>query len=441
MGKTVNGTSGIFTWDDNKTPNVLTDGTNDYLYGPGGLPVEQIGAGGPSWFVHDGLGSTIGLLNAVGAVTGRYDYTPYGVATFTGTTSTPLQFTGQYTDTESHLLYLRARYYDPATALFLTVDPLVDRTGTPYAYAGDNPLVAIDPTGLGFWDIVTDVGEAVVIGAVDIGEEFLTDGAATPFLAEEDSAIAAGFSALRGLIGGYAKAEVLGNTINDLGCDSGGSAAAAGGVCTLRDDDGNVQYVGRTNNFGKRQSAQDPPDQPAERQPRKVPGSSLQVHWRARMTRRGAKQKYVEGDWVAVPLVGGGYALGVIARTTKKSQSTLFGYFFGPKRETLPSLSDAEGLRREDALWTSVFGDVGLYDGSWVVLGRLADWDRDAWRMPAFVHRDSLVGLFSLVEYPGDDPGERPSRRRITEEEARGLPESGSAGSGFVEQRLTKLLS
>ncbi|WP_284747924.1 hypothetical protein [Amycolatopsis sp. RTGN1] len=61
--------------------------------------------------------------------------------------------------------------------------------------------------------------------------------------------------------------------------------------------------------------------------------------------------------------------------------------------------------------------------------------------MPAFVHRDSLVGLFSLVEYPGDDPGERPSRRRITEEEARGLPESGSAGSGFVEQRLTKLLS
>jgi hypothetical protein len=118
-----------------------------------------------------------------------------------------------------------------------------------------------------------------------------------------------------------------------------------------------------------------------------------------------------------------------------------FRLFFGPKRETVPALSNAEGLRREDAVWASVFGDVGLCDGSWVVLDRLADWDRHAWRMPAFVHRDSLVGLFSLVEYPSDDPGERPVRRRISEDEARGLPDSGSAGSGFVEQRLTKLLS
>jgi len=36
-------------------------------------------------------------------------------------------------------VYLRARYSDPATALFLTVDPAVNSTGTPYAYTGDNP--------------------------------------------------------------------------------------------------------------------------------------------------------------------------------------------------------------------------------------------------------------------------------------------------------------
>ena len=28
------------------------------------------------------------------------------------------------------------RYYDPATGQFLSVDPLVDETGQPYAYAG-----------------------------------------------------------------------------------------------------------------------------------------------------------------------------------------------------------------------------------------------------------------------------------------------------------------
>ncbi|WIX83970.1 RHS repeat-associated core domain-containing protein [Amycolatopsis carbonis] len=45
-----------------------------------------------------------------------------------------------------------ARYYDPSTAQFLTVDPLVDQTGTPYSYLGGNPLNGTDFSGLcGFW--------------------------------------------------------------------------------------------------------------------------------------------------------------------------------------------------------------------------------------------------------------------------------------------------
>jgi len=40
------------------------------------------------------------------------------------------------------------RYYDPTTGLFLTVDPLVDETGEPYAYTGDDPVNALDPLGL-----------------------------------------------------------------------------------------------------------------------------------------------------------------------------------------------------------------------------------------------------------------------------------------------------
>jgi hypothetical protein len=39
------------------------------------------------------------------------------------------------------------RYYDTATGQFLTVDPLVDETGQPYAYTGDDPVNASDPTG------------------------------------------------------------------------------------------------------------------------------------------------------------------------------------------------------------------------------------------------------------------------------------------------------
>jgi RHS repeat-associated protein len=40
------------------------------------------------------------------------------------------------------------RYYDPATGQFLSVDPLVGLTGQPYAYAGNDPINATDPTGL-----------------------------------------------------------------------------------------------------------------------------------------------------------------------------------------------------------------------------------------------------------------------------------------------------
>jgi len=40
------------------------------------------------------------------------------------------------------------RYYDPATEQFLSVDPLVDETGTPWAYTGGDPVNAADPNGL-----------------------------------------------------------------------------------------------------------------------------------------------------------------------------------------------------------------------------------------------------------------------------------------------------
>ena len=39
------------------------------------------------------------------------------------------------------------RYYDPQTGQFLSVDPLVDATGQPYAYARDDPVDSSDPTG------------------------------------------------------------------------------------------------------------------------------------------------------------------------------------------------------------------------------------------------------------------------------------------------------
>lgn len=51
-------------------------------------------------------------------------------------------------DAETGFVYLRARYYDPATGQFLTRDPLVALTRSAYGYVGGNPLNGSDPLGL-----------------------------------------------------------------------------------------------------------------------------------------------------------------------------------------------------------------------------------------------------------------------------------------------------
>jgi RHS repeat-associated protein len=98
---------------------------------------------------HDQLGSTRILTDPDGTVTATYSYAPYGATTsHTGPDNTPLQFNGQYQDTESSLYYLRARYYDPTTGTFLSRDPIEAAAGEPYRYAGGDPISYSDPTGL-----------------------------------------------------------------------------------------------------------------------------------------------------------------------------------------------------------------------------------------------------------------------------------------------------
>jgi RHS repeat-associated protein len=131
---------------------ILSDTTNSYIYGPGGMPIEQISSGGTVTYLHhDQQGSTRLLTGSTGTVTGKCTYGAYGTLTCEGATTTPLGYDGQYTSADTGLIYMRGRVYDPATAQFLTVDPLEVITGAPYSYVGDNPLNEIDPTGLGDW--------------------------------------------------------------------------------------------------------------------------------------------------------------------------------------------------------------------------------------------------------------------------------------------------
>jgi RHS repeat-associated protein len=76
-----------------------------------------------------------------------YSYDAYGNTTASsGTASTPLRYAGQFQDPESDLYYLQARYYDPATAQFISRDP-IGSSGEPYSYAADSPTNNVDDTG------------------------------------------------------------------------------------------------------------------------------------------------------------------------------------------------------------------------------------------------------------------------------------------------------
>jgi RHS repeat-associated protein len=131
-------------------PLVLSDGTNSYIYGPGGLPIEQINnsTGTTTYLHHDQQGSTRLLTGSTGTVTGKCTYGAYGAPTCEGSATTPLGYDGQYTSSDTGLIYLQARVYDPTTAQFLTVDPAVSLTLAPYVYGGDNPVNYMDRAGL-----------------------------------------------------------------------------------------------------------------------------------------------------------------------------------------------------------------------------------------------------------------------------------------------------
>jgi RHS repeat-associated protein len=151
--------------------SIVSSGANSYVYGPGDLPIEQINntTGTVTYLHHDQAGSTRLLTGSTGTVTGKCTYGAYGAATCEGASTTPLGFDAQYTSTDTGLIYLRNRVYDPVTAQFLSRDPLDEGSSTlahatgeqyvaaalrsasgsgPYVYANDNPLNNYDPTGL-----------------------------------------------------------------------------------------------------------------------------------------------------------------------------------------------------------------------------------------------------------------------------------------------------
>jgi RHS repeat-associated protein len=98
--------------------------------------------------VTDLVGTPTELVAESGEIAWRADATVWGVAGDPGPADPLLRFPGQYFDAETQLHYNVLRHYDPATALYVTPDPLgMDAGPGPRGYVPD-PLLWIDPLGL-----------------------------------------------------------------------------------------------------------------------------------------------------------------------------------------------------------------------------------------------------------------------------------------------------
>ncbi len=125
-------------------------------FGANGLLARHImGTGGGSVFYpFDQQGSTAQRLDGAGNMLSAHGFDAFGTnLTANAAPADPYAGYGAQwgyqTDSETGLLLLGQRYYDPASGRFLNRDPIGYAGGIGlYGYCGSNPVNAIDPSGL-----------------------------------------------------------------------------------------------------------------------------------------------------------------------------------------------------------------------------------------------------------------------------------------------------
>jgi RHS repeat-associated protein len=139
--------------------SLASDGTSDYTYTPSGQITSAGQSGGTAYStMTDQHGDVVGTFSPAASTTalaGSASYSPYGTVTATSGTMPAVGYQGDYTDPVTGLVYMNARWYNPANGTFVSNDTLngspIPSTvnGNPYAYVDGNPLTNTDPTGHG----------------------------------------------------------------------------------------------------------------------------------------------------------------------------------------------------------------------------------------------------------------------------------------------------
>jgi RHS repeat-associated protein len=169
----VSGTTTQFLYDRwNRAPGTRSRPvTVDYSAG-----AEKL-SGTIYWMLQDGQGSTRQLLNSSQATVASYTTDAFGNSVASsGSAANPFQWnggSGYYSDSESGLQKVGARYYEPATGRWISQDSLLfagsvadSQAVNRYLYCGANPVAHYDSGGHEDGTPLILLGIAIVVAGV-----------------------------------------------------------------------------------------------------------------------------------------------------------------------------------------------------------------------------------------------------------------------------------
>jgi hypothetical protein len=149
-----------------------------------------------------------------------------------------------------------------------------------------------------------------------------------------------------------------------------------------------------------------------------------------------------EGTVVAIPVEPKGWVLGVYARVKKGrgSGGVPFGYFFGKVFDQLPDKSVIESLKAKDAILQSKFGDLGLIQGRWKIIGECKPWIRIDWPVPDMMYAsDEIFPYDQLIRYDENNMSHEIFRENFPPGSLN-LPKASMPGSRALEIIISMII-
>ena len=182
--------SGRVVAEANNAANIAAN----YVWGPDRVLVKKERSGGEYYYLYNGHGDVVQIVDKTGKIVNNYKYDEWGnITASTETISNPFKYAGEVYDEETGLYYLRARYYDPTLGRFINEDSFEGQVTNPlslnlYTYCYNSPLSYTDSSGnrpIPFdYNLIPKLADALpwIIGGIAAGMESIKTAIATSWV-------------------------------------------------------------------------------------------------------------------------------------------------------------------------------------------------------------------------------------------------------------------